>query len=341
MSQINLEEKIAENLRFDYRERLKKIQTNIKNNRAISRIDEIYLQKVLDIDSLPTDFIKKNEILRKKDVYHNKKPDIVSKIISERTENAVKDDLYRDKLKSEIKTKEIDNTVSNQKKKFDNEIVEYKNTKETIVTNLQNELNNIKSKMHAEQNNVEKQEKEIMNLNQHYEKIISELNGEITNAKTQYDDIIKKRESLMRDMQLLKNEYDIATKRRNELETDLNSEKNIEVAKTKKITETVEQILVQNKFLNEQLKTETELKNKNTEELSQIEQRIRKLDSLLKVTTNLSAYINEQKSRLYEIVKENERYRMQFDQKMISVEKMKKSINENFELLSDNFKKNN
>ena len=118
MSQINLEEKIAENLRFDYRERLKKIQTNIKNNKAISRIDEIYLQKVLDIDSLPNDFIKKNEILRKKDVYRNKKPDIVSEIISEQTENAVKDDLYRDKLKSEIKTKEIDNTISNQKKKF-------------------------------------------------------------------------------------------------------------------------------------------------------------------------------------------------------------------------------
>jgi len=341
MSQINLEDKIAENLRFDYRERLKKIQTNIKNNRAISRIDEIYLQKVLDIDSLPTDFIKKNEILRKKDVYHNKKPDIVSKIISERTENAVKDDLYRDKLKSEIKTKEIDNTISNQKKKFTDEIVEYKNTKETIVTDLQNELKNIKSKMHTEQINVEKQENELKNLNQHYEKIIFELNGEITNAKTQYDDVIKKRESLMHDMQLLKNEYDIATKRRNELETDLNSEKNIEVTKTKKITETIEQILKQNKFLNEQLNAETELKNKNTEELLQIEQRIRKLDSLFKVTTNLSTYIDEQKSYLHDIVKENERYRMQFDQKMIIIEKMKKSIDENFELLTDNFKKNN
>ena len=341
MSQINLEEKIAENLRFDYRERLKKIQTNIKNNKAISRIDEIYLQKVLDIDSLPIDFIKKNEILRKKDAYHNKKPDIVSEIISEQTENAVKDDLYRDKLKSEIKTKEIDNTISNQKKKFANEIAEYKNTKETIVTDLQNELKNIKSKMHAEQNNIQKQEKELMNLNQHYEKIISELNGEITNAKTQYDDIIKKRESLMHDMQLLKNEYDIATKRRNELETDLNSEKNVEVAKTKKITETIEQILAQNKSLNEQLKNEAELRNNNTEELSQIEQRIRKLDSLLKVITNLSTYIDQQKSHLHEIVKENERYRMQFDQKMINIEKMKKSINENFELLTDNFKKNN
>ena len=341
MSQINLEEKIAENLRFDYRERLKKIQTNIKNNKAISRIDEIYLQKVLDIDSLPIDFIKKNEILRKKDVYRNKKPNIVSEIISEQTENAVKDDLYRDKLKSEIKTKEIDNTIPNQKKKFANEIVEYKNTKETIVTDLQNELKNIKSKMHTEQINVEKQENELKNLNQHYEKIIFELNGEITNAKTQYDNVIKKRESLMHDMQLLKNEYDIATKRRDELEIDLNSEKNIEVTKTKKITETIEQILEQNKFLNEQLKTETELKNKNTEELSQIEQRIRKLDSLFKVTTNLSTYIDEQKSYLHDIVKENESYRMQFDQKMINIEKMKKSINENFELLTDNFKKNN
>ena len=31
MSQINLEEKISEKIRFDYRERLKKIQDNIKN----------------------------------------------------------------------------------------------------------------------------------------------------------------------------------------------------------------------------------------------------------------------------------------------------------------------
>ena len=32
MSQINLEEKISEKIKYDYRERLKKIQTNIKNN---------------------------------------------------------------------------------------------------------------------------------------------------------------------------------------------------------------------------------------------------------------------------------------------------------------------
>ena len=60
MRQINLEEKISEKIRFDYRERLKKIQNNIKNNKSISRIDEIYLRKVLDIEALPDDFIKKN-----------------------------------------------------------------------------------------------------------------------------------------------------------------------------------------------------------------------------------------------------------------------------------------
>jgi len=102
MSQINLEEKISEKIRFDYRERLKKIQTNIKNNKSISRIDESYLKKVLDLDSLPIDFIKKNELLRKKDAHNNNRPRVIDEIINEQTEKSLNKNLYHDKLKSEI-----------------------------------------------------------------------------------------------------------------------------------------------------------------------------------------------------------------------------------------------
>ena len=102
MSQINLEEKISEKMRFDYRERLKKIQGDIKNNKSISRIDEIYLKKVLELESLPDDFVKKNSSLRKMDVYNKDKPRIINKIIDEQTKKSLKENLYNDKLKSEV-----------------------------------------------------------------------------------------------------------------------------------------------------------------------------------------------------------------------------------------------
>ena len=342
MSQINLEEKISEKIKFDYRERLKTIQNRIKNNKSISRIDEIYLQKVLDLESLPVDFIKKNEILRKNDSHYTKKTEVISKIINDQTKESIKNSLYKNKLKSEISTlKEKSIDISNQKEKFDEQIEKFKNEKENDAADLHNELKQIKSKMVIEKDNVEKQESEINNLNLHYQKIVSGINNDVMVAKKQYDNVIKKRESLMREMQLLKHEYDIATKRRNELEIDLNSEKNIELTKTNKINESIEQILQQNKLLNDQIKTESELRDQNLGQISQTEQRITKLDSLLKTTTNLLSYIKEQKILVHELVKENETYREQFNERLLSINKMKKLVDENFEILTRNFKINN
>ena len=111
MSQINLEEKISEKMRFDYRERLKKIQGDIKNNKSISRIDEIYLKKVLELESLPDDFVKKNSALRKMDVYNKDKPRIINKIIDEQTKKSLKENLYNDKLKSEVEILREENKI--------------------------------------------------------------------------------------------------------------------------------------------------------------------------------------------------------------------------------------
>ena len=134
MSQINLEEKISEKMRFDYRERLKKIQGNIKNNKSISRIDEIYLKKVLALVSLPVDFVKKNEMLRKNDVYTNDKSRVMNKLINEQTEKSLNENLYHDKLKSEVDVlKEKSKIISNQKQKIHKQIDEIKEEKDDVV----------------------------------------------------------------------------------------------------------------------------------------------------------------------------------------------------------------
>ena len=170
MSQINLEEKISEKIKYDYRERLKKIQTNIKNNKSISRIDENYLKKVLDIESLPDEFIKKNEILRKNDLQNPSKSYLVNEIIDNQTKKSLKKNLYHDKLKSEVDIlKEQNNVISNQKQKFYEKIDEFKKEKEDEVENLQSELKNIKTQMLVEKDNVKKQESEM------FKKLLSEV----------------------------------------------------------------------------------------------------------------------------------------------------------------------
>ena len=131
MSQTSIDELIAEKIRFDYRERLKKIQTNIKNDKSISRIDESYLKKVLDLESLPIDFIKKNEMLRKKDVYLKDKPRIMNEIMDEQTKKSLNENLYQDKLKSEVEIlKEQSGIISKKKQKFHQQIDEFKKEKD-------------------------------------------------------------------------------------------------------------------------------------------------------------------------------------------------------------------
>ena len=342
MSQINLEEKISEKIRFDYRERLKKIQTNIKNNKSISIIDESYLKKVLDLDSLPIEFIKKNELLRKKDAHNNNRPRVIDEIINEQTEKSLNKNLYHDKLKSEIGIlKEKNNFLLDKKQKSDSQIDEFKSEKESEVENLQSQLKNINSQMIREKNNVEQQESEINELNVHYQNTISAINKSISVAKKEYDTVIKKRESLMHEMQSLKQNYDIATKLKTESEQDLRSEKNLELIKANKIQESIELVTQKNKSLSEEINNQIQIKNQNLEQIRHVEQKILKQESLLKIIQNLLSHINEQRNLSDDLLNANKSYRAMFDEKIISINNMKNLINENLELLTKNIQKNN
>jgi len=342
MSRMSLEELIDEKIRFDYRERLKKIQTNIKNDKAISRIDEGYLKKVLDIESLPLDFIKKNELLRKKDVYEKDKPRIINEIIDEQAKKSLEQNLYQDRLKSEVEIlKEQNNVISNQKQKFHQQIDQFKKEKDDVITDLQSQLKNIKAQMSTEKTNVEKQESEINNLNVHYQNTISDLNNSISLAKKEYDDVIKKREHLMQEMQSLKQNYDIATKLKSESERDLMSEKNLQIKKTNKIQESIEDITHQNESLSQQINNHIEMKNQNLDETKQIEQKIIKQDNLLKIIDNLLSHISEEKRLSNDLLSANKSYRTIFDEKLSSINNMKNLVNESLELLSKNMQKNN
>ena len=342
MSQINLEEKISEKIKYDYRERLKKIQTNIKNNKSISRIDENYLKKVLDIESLPDEFIKKNEILRKNDLQNPSKSYLVNEIIDNQTKKSLKKNLYHDKLKSEVDIlKEQNNVISNQKQKFHEKIDEFKKEKEDEVENLQSELKNIKTQMLVEKDNVKKQESEIDNLNVHYKNTISTINDSISVAKKEYDGVIKKRELLMQEMQSLKQNYDIATKLKSESEHDLMSEKNLQLVKTNKIRESINHATEQNKSLTAQINNQVEQKNQNLEQAKHIQQKIEKQERLIQTINNLIAHIEEQKRLTNDLSTANRSYRKLFDEKIISINNMRNLINENFELLRQNLEKNN
>ena len=152
--------------------------------------DESYLKKVLDLDSLPIDFIKKNELLRKKDAHNNNRPRVIDEIINEQTEKSLNKNLYHDKLKSEIGIlKEKNNFLLDKKQKSDSQIDEFKSEKESEVENLQSQLKNINSQMIREKNNVEQQESEINELNVHYQNTISAINKSISVAKKEYDRI--------------------------------------------------------------------------------------------------------------------------------------------------------
>ena len=342
MSQTSIDELIAEKIRFDYRERLKKIQTNIKNDKSISRIDESYLKKVLDLESLPIDFIKKNEMLRKKDVYLKDKPRIMNEIMDEQTKKSLNENLYQDKLKSEVEIlKEQSGIISKKKQKFHQQIDEFKKEKDNVVIDLQSELKNITSQMSTEKANVEKQESEINNLNIHYQKTISELNDSISGAKKEYDDVIKKREHLVHEMQSLKQNYDIATKIKNESENDLMSEKNLQLTKANKIHESITEITQQNESLNQQINNQIQIKNQNVEQTKEIEQKIIKQDSLLKIIDNLLTHIQEEKRLSNELLTANKSYSTMFDEKLSSINNMKNLINESLELLTKNTQKNN
>jgi len=342
MRQINLEEKISEKIRFDYRERLKKIQNNIKNNKSISRIDEIYLRKVLDLESLPDDFIKKNETLRKIDADNKEKPQIMNEIIDEQTKKSLKRNLYQNKLKSEVEIlKEEKNIISNQKQKVDQQIEEFKKDKELIVTNLQSQLKNINSQMLTEKNNVEKQESDINDLTKHYQNIISNITNDISVAKKEYESVIKKRESLMIEMQSLKRNYDIVTKLKTESEQDLTSEKNLQLMNADKIQKSIEEILQQNKSLGEKVDTQIQIKNRNLQRTGETKQKISKQESLLKIIQIVLSHVEKQKSLTYDLLNANQSYGKMFDEKISSINNMKNLIDENLELLTKNTKENN
>ena len=340
MSQINLEEKISEKIRFDYRERLKKIQGNIKNNKSISRIDEIYLKKVLDLESLPNDFVKKNDALRKMDAYNKSKPRIINKIIDEQTKKSLMDNLYNDKLKSEVMIlKEENKIITNKKQKFDQQIDEFKTEKEEMVTQLKSQLNNIKTQMTTEKTNVEKQESDINELTLHYQNTISDINDSILSAKKEYDDVIKKRESLMHEMQSLKKNYDIATKLKTESEQDLTSEKNLQLIKANKIQESTEQILQQNKSLNEQIENLVQIRNNNSQQTREVQGKITKQESLLKTIKTILSHVEAQKSLAHDLLNANQSYDRVFDEKMIAITNMKNLIKNDLELLTKNIQK--
>jgi len=340
MSQINLEEKISEKIRFDYRERLKKIQGDIKNNKSISRIDEIYLKKVLDLESLPNDFVKKNDALRKMDAYNKSKPRIINKIIDEQTKKSLMDNLYNDKLKSEVMIlKEENKIITNKKQKFDQQIDEFKTEKEEMVTKLKSQLNNIKTQMTTEKTNVEKQESDINELTLHYQNTISDINNSISSAKKEYDDVIKKRESLMHEMQSLKKNYDIATKLKTESEQDLTSEKNLQLIKANKIQESTEQILQQNKSLNEQIENLVQIRNNNSQQTREVQGKITKQESLLKTIKTILSHVEAQKSLAHDLLNANQSYDRVFDEKMIAITNMKNLIKNDLELLTKNIQK--
>jgi len=340
MSQINLEEKISEKIRFDYRERLKKIQGDIKNNKSISRIDEIYLKKVLDLESLPNDFVKKNDALRKMDAYNKSKPRIINKIIDEQTKKSLMDNLYNDKLKSEVMIlKEENKIITNKKQKFDQQIDEFKTEKEEMVTQLKSQLNNIKTQMTTEKTNVEKQESDINELTLHYQNTISDINNSISSAKKEYDDVIKKRESLMHEMQSLKKNYDIATKLKTESEQDLTSEKNLQLIKANKIQESTEQILQQNKSLNEQIENLVQIRNNNSQQTREVQGKITKQESLLKTIKTILSHVEAQKSLAHDLLNANQSYDRVFDEKMIAITNMKNLIKNDLELLTKNIQK--
>jgi len=340
MSQINLEEKISEKIRFDYRERLKKIQGDIKNNKSISRIDEIYLKKVLDLESLPNDFVKKNDALRKMDAYNKSKPRIINKIIDEQTKKSLMDNLYNDKLKSEVMIlKEENKIITNKKQKFDQQIDEFKTEKEEMVTKLKSQLNNIKTQMTTEKTNVEKQESDINELTLHYQNTISDINDSILSAKKEYDDVIKKREALMHEMQSLKKNYDIATKLKTESEQDLTSEKNLQLIKANKIQESTEQILQQNKSLNEQIENLVQIRNNNSQQTREVQGKITKQESLLKTIKTILSHVEAQKSLAHDLLNANQSYDRVFDEKMIAITNMKNLIKNDLELLTKNIQK--
>jgi len=340
MSQIDLLEKISEIIKVDYRDRLKRIQTSIKNNKSISRIDEIYLQKVLVLDSLPNDFVKKNEMLRNTGPDNTTTPKIINKIIGEQTVNSLKKNLHQDKLKSDVENlKEKNNVSSNKERKFDKQNNTFKNEKGDIRANLQSELKNITTQLSSEKTIVKEQEDKINELTLHYQNTISELNNGILVAKKEYEMVIRKRELLTHEMQSLKHNYDIATKLKTETEKDVTSEKNIQLIKANKIKESIKEISQQNEVLSEQINNQTQIKKQNLEQIRRVRKEIIKQDNLIKIINNLLTHIQEQRRLSNDLIKANETYNMKFNEKILSINNMKGLINENLEHITKSTEK--
>ena len=197
----------------------------------------------------------------------------------------------------------------------------------------------IKTQMDTEKNNVEKQEYDINELTLHYQNTISDINNSISTAKKEYDDVIKKRESLMHEMQSLKKNYDIATKLKTESERDLTSEKNLQLIKANKIQESTKQILQQNKSLNEQIDNFVQIRNRNSQQTKEVQEKITKQDSVLKTIKIILSHVEEQKKLAHDLLNANQSYDRMFDEKMIVINNMKNLIKEDLELLTKNIQK--
>ena len=195
--------------------------------------------------------------------------------------------------------------------------------------------------MLTEKNNVEKQESDINDLTKHYQNIISNITNDISVAKKEYESVIKKRESLMIEMQSLKRNYDIVTKLKTESEQDLTSEKNLQLMNADKIQKSIEEILQQNKSLGEKVDTQIQIKNRNLQRTGETKQKISKQESLLKIIQIVLSHVEKQKSLTYDLLNANQSYGKMFDEKISSINNMKNLIDENLELLTKNTKENN
>ena len=143
----------------------------------------------------------------------------------------------------------------------------------------------------------------------------------------------------MHEMQSLKKNYDIATKLKTESEQDLTSEKNLQLIKANKIQESTEQILQQNKSLNEQIDNFVQIRNRNSQQTRDVQGKIAKQESLLKTIKIILSHIEEQKSLAHDLLNANQSYDRIFDEKMVTINNMKNLIKEDLELLTKNIQK--
>ena len=169
----------------------------------------------------------------------------------------------------------------------------------------------------------------------------ADLSYDISVAKKEYESVIKKRESLMIEMQSLKRNYDIVTKLKTESEQDLTSEKILQLMNADKIQKSIEEILQQNKSLGEKVDTQIQIKNRNLQRTGETKQKISKQESLLKIIQIVLSHVEKQKSLTYDLLNANQSYGKMFDEKISSINNMKNLIDENLELLTKNTKENN